>query len=91
MLRGEVRHKNLWSVDLDTGVEQQITFFDVGFDIRDFDISPDGREMVIRTGPGLLGHCAARCAARVMSNLTPSCQISTTVWQLVRLAIRAAI
>ena len=47
MLRGEVRHKNLWSVDLDTGVEQQLTHFEPGFNIRDFDISPDGREIVI--------------------------------------------
>lgn len=47
VLRGEVRHKNLWSVDLDTAVERQLTHFEAGFDIRDFDISPDGREIVI--------------------------------------------
>ena len=44
LLRGEVRHKNLWLVDLDTGVERQLTNFEPGFDIRDFDISPDGRK-----------------------------------------------
>lgn len=47
VLRGEARHKNLWSVDLDTGAERQLTHFDAGFDIRDFDISADGREIVI--------------------------------------------
>jgi Tol biopolymer transport system component len=47
LLRGEVRHKNLWLVDLDTGVERQLTSFEPGFDISDFDISPDGREIVI--------------------------------------------
>jgi Tol biopolymer transport system component len=47
LLRGEVRHKNLWLVDLDTGAERQLTSFEPGFDIRDFDVSPDGRELVI--------------------------------------------
>ena len=47
LLRGEVRHKNLWLLDLDTGVERQLTRFEPGFDIRDFDISLDGREIVI--------------------------------------------
>ena len=47
VLRGEVRHKNLWSIDLDTGEEHQLTDFSVGFDVRDFDVSPDGREVVI--------------------------------------------
>lgn len=47
VLRGEIRHKNLWSIDLDTGVVTQLTDFKPGFDIRDFDISPDGREIVV--------------------------------------------
>lgn len=46
-LRGEIRHKNLWLVDLDTGVERQLTDFTPDFEIRDFDISPDGREIVV--------------------------------------------
>ena len=46
-LRGEIQHKNLWLVDLDTGVERQLTDFTPDFEIRDFDISPDGREMVV--------------------------------------------
>ena len=47
VLRGEVQHKNLFSIDLDTGAERQLTQFESGFDVRDFDISPDGREIVI--------------------------------------------
>ena len=47
VLRGEVRHKNLWSIDLDTGAERPLTQFEPGFDIRDFDISADGREIVV--------------------------------------------
>lgn len=46
-LRGEIQHKNLWRIDLDTGVERQLTNFAPDFDIRDFDISPDGREVVL--------------------------------------------
>jgi Tol biopolymer transport system component len=47
VLRGEIRHKNLWAVDLDTGAERQLTAFPPDFEIRDFDISPDGREIVV--------------------------------------------
>jgi Tol biopolymer transport system component len=46
-LRGEIQHKNLWLVDLATGAERQLTDLAPDFDIRDFDISPDGREVVI--------------------------------------------
>jgi Tol biopolymer transport system component len=45
-LRGEIQHKNLWLIDLETGAERQLTNFTPDFDIRDFDISPDGREVV---------------------------------------------
>jgi Tol biopolymer transport system component len=47
LLRGEIQHKNLWRIDLDTGAEQQLTKFTNDFGIRDFDISPDGREVVL--------------------------------------------
>ena len=47
LLRGEIQHKNLWLIDLDTGAERQLTRFPPDFDIRDFDISPDGREVVL--------------------------------------------
>ena len=45
-LRGEIQHKNLWLIDLETGSQRQLTKLDPDFDIRDFDISPDGREVV---------------------------------------------
>jgi Tol biopolymer transport system component len=46
-LRGEIQHKNLWLVDVKTGAERQLTDLPPNFDIRDFDISPDGREVVL--------------------------------------------
>jgi Tol biopolymer transport system component len=46
-LRGEIQHKDLWLIDLDTGTERQLTNLTPEFNIRDFDISPDGREVVI--------------------------------------------
>ena len=46
VLRGEMQHKNLWLVDLDTGAERQLTKLASDFDVRDFDISSDGREIV---------------------------------------------
>ena len=47
LLRGEIQHKDLWLIDLETGAERQLTNLPPDFDIRDFDISPDGREVVI--------------------------------------------
>ena len=47
LLRGDIQHKNLWLIDLDTGTERQLTNLPPEFDIRDFDISPDGREVVL--------------------------------------------
>jgi len=47
LLRGEMEHKNLWLVDVETGVERQLTNLGPEFDIRDFDISADGREVVL--------------------------------------------
>jgi Tol biopolymer transport system component len=46
-LRGEIQHKNLWLVDLETGAERQLTDLSPDFNIRDFDISADGREVVL--------------------------------------------
>jgi Tol biopolymer transport system component/DNA-binding winged helix-turn-helix (wHTH) protein len=46
-LRGGIEHKDLWVVNLETGVERQLTRFTPDFNIGDFDISPDGREVVI--------------------------------------------
>jgi hypothetical protein len=47
LLRGDIQHKDLWLVDLETGAERQLTSLALEFDIRDFDISPDGREVVL--------------------------------------------
>jgi Tol biopolymer transport system component len=47
LLRGEIQHKDLWLIDLETGAERQLTNLGPEFDIQDFDISPDGRELVI--------------------------------------------
>ena len=46
-LRGSIEHKDLWLTDPDTGAERQLTNLPDDFDIRDFDISPDGREVVL--------------------------------------------
>jgi Tol biopolymer transport system component len=45
--RGDLQHKNLWLVDLETGAELQLTNLAPDFEMRDFDISPDGRELVL--------------------------------------------
>jgi Tol biopolymer transport system component len=47
VLRGEISQRDLWLVDLETGAERQLTHFAPGFNVRDFDISPDGREIVV--------------------------------------------
>jgi Tol biopolymer transport system component len=47
LLRGEIQHKDLWLIDLETGTERQLTSLSPDFDIRDFDVSPNGREVVL--------------------------------------------
>lgn len=47
VLRGEIQHKNLWLIDLDTGIERQLTDLPPDFNTRDFDLSPDGKEVVL--------------------------------------------
>ncbi|GAB3383918.1 winged helix-turn-helix domain-containing protein [Lysobacter fragariae] len=46
VLKGDARNRNFWLVDLDTGKERQLTDFDSGFPIDNFDVSADGREIV---------------------------------------------
>jgi Tol biopolymer transport system component len=46
-LRGDLQHKDLWTRDLLTGEEHRLTSLAPGFNIRDFDISPDGREAIL--------------------------------------------
>lgn len=46
-LQGELQHKNLWMVDLETGAMQQLTHMPPEFDVRDFDVSADGAEAIL--------------------------------------------
>ena len=46
MLKGDVSYKELWLRDLETGRERQLTALGRSFTIGDFDISPDGRELL---------------------------------------------
>jgi Tol biopolymer transport system component len=46
-MRGDIQHKDLWLIDLNTGAERQLTHLPSEFDVRDFDISPDGHELVL--------------------------------------------
>jgi Tol biopolymer transport system component len=46
IMKGDISQKDFWRVDLTTGREQQLTRLGRGFDIGDFDISPDGREII---------------------------------------------
>jgi hypothetical protein len=47
-LRGEIHHKNLWLLNLDAGTQRQLTGVAPDFDIRDFDISPEGHHAVLQ-------------------------------------------
>jgi serine/threonine protein kinase len=47
VMRGEVLHKNLWLIDLATRIERQLTDVPADFHIRDFDVSPDGSQIVL--------------------------------------------
>ncbi len=42
-----MEHKDLWLMDTETGAERQLTKLPGDFDIRDFDISPNGRAVVL--------------------------------------------
>ena len=46
ILKGDMSYKELWVHDLRTGRERPLTALGRGFTIGDFDISPDGRELV---------------------------------------------
>lgn len=47
LLLGEIQHKNLWLINLETGVERPLTNLPANFDVRDFDISPDAHELIL--------------------------------------------
>jgi Tol biopolymer transport system component len=46
VLRGEITHKDFWLVDLETLSERRLTDLGPEFVVHDFDVSPDGREIV---------------------------------------------
>jgi Tol biopolymer transport system component len=47
VLRGEIGHKNLVRVNLESGAEEPLLELPPEIDVRDFDLSPDGRELVL--------------------------------------------
>ncbi len=47
VMRGDIQHKDLWLIDLEAGAERQLTHFPPDFNILDFDVSRDGREVVL--------------------------------------------
>jgi Tol biopolymer transport system component len=46
-LRGDIAHKDLWKVNLETGEERALTHLGADWDIADFDLSPDASEVVL--------------------------------------------
>ena len=46
VMRGDIQHKDLWQIDLGSGTERQVTSLPADVNVRDFDVSPDGREIV---------------------------------------------
>ncbi|HTT41303.1 MAG TPA: hypothetical protein VMH32_26905 [Burkholderiales bacterium] len=46
-LRGEIGHKDLWLIDLQSGSERLLAQLPRDFVTRDFDVSPDGTEIVL--------------------------------------------
>jgi hypothetical protein len=47
-LEGDIEHKDFWLIDLETGAERQLTRFGPDFIVRDFDVSPNGLEIVLQ-------------------------------------------
>ena len=46
VLRGDFDHKNFWLIDLRTGDGRMLAELPAQFVIQDFDISPDGSEIL---------------------------------------------
>jgi len=46
IMKGDISHKEFWVVDLKTGRERQLTNLGRELTINDFDVSPDGREII---------------------------------------------
>ena len=46
VLQGPYRNQNFYLVNVDTGARRQLTDLKSGYALRDFDISPDGKQIV---------------------------------------------
>lgn len=46
ILRGEIAHKNFWLLNPQTGAERQLTDLPSSYVIGDFDVSPDGTQII---------------------------------------------
>jgi Tol biopolymer transport system component len=46
MMRGYIRHQDFWLLDLATGQLRQLTNLRPGFDIKSFDVSRDGKQLL---------------------------------------------
>jgi Tol biopolymer transport system component len=47
LLQGGIEHKDLWAIDLETGARRQLTRLPADFNVREFDLSRDGGEVVL--------------------------------------------
>lgn len=47
LAQGDIAHKDLWCVDLQTGAKRQLTRLPADFNIQDFDLSRDGSQVVL--------------------------------------------
>ncbi len=47
VLRGDIGHKDLWALDLKGGGERQLATLPPDFTVNDFDVAPDGSELIV--------------------------------------------
>ena len=47
ILRGEIGHKDLWALDLQSGTQRPLAVLPADFLIGEFDVSADGAEAVL--------------------------------------------
>jgi Tol biopolymer transport system component len=47
LLQGEIEHKDLWAIDFDTGARRRLSRLPGDFNVREFDLSRDGSEVVL--------------------------------------------
>ncbi len=46
IMQGDLHHQNFWLLDLATGAQRQLTNLSAGLQIRSFDVSPDGKQIL---------------------------------------------